>query len=424
MFRKVGHAYQLLDLSAGARSSRSSSQYQYSDPGRDSFHQSSSYRRARSQRAYEEFQRRKYEEARFKQEQQQQFHRVWQQFILHMKGFLSKQWKNFASLKEGEFKYIPLLLGTVPVALLMWLFYEYREEWSDDTRAIEYYTQFQIFSNQAQKVFQKISARCDNAPYPTLLHDYQRHVLSYRQISPKILHKRDVVLIDKLFMKFPVYAAELLDNPAVRHVAPLTSPYIVGLKSENDSTKNDINLQKLTEGEELPIFRMFAEFGMHDLEQLVHIYNSEQADRALFFINNPSILRQSSNLQVTNQAVAKWLTRDDDFSSYLTYINSAMRNNEGKMSIDQVMATISDQFVNVLCIKTLYPLLVVSIMRNTRRYGISLYALQLYIAVLLYDPEIKKIDKICNGIGLYSFYLYICYVHHYHFKILKAFSLR
>jgi len=302
MFRKVRKAYKLLDGGGGRYSSRAGHARQGAQGGYQTYNHN--HRRAReAHRRQNEQNKRRAEEQRMHEEEfRANMRRVWWKVLTHMRT----TWANFASLKEGEFKWVPLILGTVPFAFVMWYLYATRDfnRNSNFTSPADY-SEHQLFSIQAEKVFRKISKRRDNTPYPTLLHDYQAHILSYRQIPPNILTERDVVYIDKLLKRFPSYAADLLDNPAVPNVTPLSSPYVVGVKSsvpdlvpeDNPkipprAPKSDVKPVKEQIPGEPIAFRMFADFDKHDLHELANVYNSGDIDRALHpfpFITIPFI---------------------------------------------------------------------------------------------------------------------------------------
>ena len=264
-----------------------------------------------------------------------------------------------------------------------------------------HYTEHEQFSQQAEIIFKKISKRRNNEPYPTLLHDYQVHILSYGLIPPKILKKRDVKHIDRLFRRFPQYAAELYDLPTV------------STADTNKSPETERQTKPPAEpGTAQPVaavpgpFRMFADFDAAALRHLVHVYNTGDTDRALFLSNNPSILRHSASTPISDEIVKKWITSLNDTSyitKYIAYFDQSIRNSEGNI----------DGYHTKIAIQNL-----INHLLNHPDVMITFFCICLCYGPKLFYQCVQELESRCNIFTMYLFYYYITYVYKSHPRVL------
>lgn len=326
---------------------------------------------------------------------------------------MSHQFKNFASLRKERFNWLPFILGTIPVAISFFVIKEFvtNRKITDhlEPRNVPVLTQHEMFCIQAQAAFRTISYRCDNAPYLTLLHDYQKHILSYRQTDPKILKGRDVILIDKLFRQFPRYASELLDDPqgnAELPELPLT-PYIMGLKTNMPVHKEPVKPHEPALVNNPATFGLFTQFSAEDLRKVVEIYETGAVDHALFYANNPLILRKSDRT-VSNEIIEKWKTRNQDIASFVKRITlTGTELNENGISYENFKSEITDFFLSGMPPKILFPFLMLAI---TRSYVLTITGLLLLISLSLYEEEIMIINNFCQDVTRYTSYYYFTYL--------------
>jgi len=133
-------------------------------------------------------------------------------------------------------------------------------------------------------------------------------------------------------------------------------------------------------------------------------------------------LRHSASVPIGDDLVDEWLTRVNNPSSYFSYFDQSIRDRQGDIAPERILATILNlQPTRENAVKVFYPLLWLSLWRSATLFQT---ALGFGIAILLYDTEIKKIDKICDKSCLELFYQYIVYVQRYHTELLRTFGLR
>jgi len=92
---------------------------------------------------------------------------------------------------------------------------------------------------------------------------------------------RDVIRIDSLFKRFPVFAAELLNTPIAQAGA-----YALGQKADVSS------METTTVTQPTVVNYQAAHFDRVDLEEVVKLYLKGEKDRALFLMNNPEALSE------------------------------------------------------------------------------------------------------------------------------------
>lgn len=187
---------------------------------------------------------------------------------------------------------------------------------------------------------------------------------------------------------------------------PLT-PYIMGLKTNMPVHKEPVKPHEPALVNNPATFGLFTQFSAEDLRKVVEIYETGAVDHALFYANNPLILRKSDRT-VSNEIIEKWKTRNQDIASFVKRITlTGTELNENGISYENFKSEITDFFLSGMPPKILFPFLMLAI---TRSYVLTITGLLLLISLSLYEEEIMIINNFCQDVTRYTSYYYFTYL--------------